>query len=98
MAEREVLVKVFTGRYQQATKKERRVILSEFVLANSYKRRSAHPALPVRALGVRGGLKAGGRGGRPASASMRPCPPRQVLASTTTRHKHRLRDCWLARR
>ncbi len=47
MVERRVLVKAFAGRYQQATKKERGVILNEFVLASSYKRRSAHPASPV---------------------------------------------------
>ncbi len=54
MAERRVLVKAFAGRYQQATKKERGVILNEFVLASGYNRRSEHPALPVRALEVRG--------------------------------------------
>lgn len=39
--ERRVLVKVFSGRYQKATKKERGVLLNEFVAATGYNRRYA---------------------------------------------------------
>ncbi|BCW93449.1 MAG: transposase [Thermoanaerobaculum sp.] len=41
MAEKRVLVKAFAERYQKATKKERGVILNEFVAASGYNRRYA---------------------------------------------------------
>lgn len=89
MAERKVLVKAFSGRDHKATKKERGVILNEFVLATGVNLGTREPpALSVAAVrqgpgvGWHGlvsgfaGASVGARGpSRPrVGAGARPCP------------------------
>lgn len=53
MAEKRGLAKALAGRQQKGAKKQRRILLNEFVAVTRYSQPTAHAALLVRAVRVR---------------------------------------------